>query len=55
LSTGWLKAIGLVILNTLDWILRMMNRVLEGQAGILWALLLIALLLSVASQFALGG
>ena len=55
LSMAWLKAIGLAILSALDWTLRMMNRVLEGQAGILWALLLIALLLSVASQVALGG
>jgi hypothetical protein len=55
LSMAWLKAIGSAILNALDWILRMMNRILEGQAGILWALLLIALLLSVASQFVLGG
>lgn len=42
-------------LGALGWVLRMMSRVLEGQAGVLWALLLIALLLSLASQFALGG
>lgn len=39
----------------LRWVLRMVSRVLEGQAGVLWALLLIVLLLSLASQFALGG
>jgi hypothetical protein len=54
-SMVWLKTIASAILSSLDWILRMTNHILEGQAGILWALLLIALLLSVASQFVLGG
>lgn len=51
----WLPTAFEWILGALGWVLRMMNRVLEGQAGVLWALLLIALLLSLASQFALGG
>lgn len=55
LSLFWLKTASSWVANILGWILRTVNRVLEGQAGILWALLLIVLLLSVASQFALGG
>lgn len=54
-SLSWMKTAGSWVMVALDWILRMVNRVLEGQAGILWALLLIALLLSVASQFTQGG
>ncbi len=54
-SMVWMQSFGSWALKTLESILRIVNRVLEGQAGILWALLLITLLLSVASQFAFGG
>ncbi len=54
-SMVWMQKFGSWVLKALDSILRIVNRVLEGQAGILWALLLITLLLSVASQFAFGG
>jgi hypothetical protein len=54
-SLRWLQ-IGLDwLFLTVSWILRMMNRLLEGRAGVLWALLVIALLLSLASQIATGG
>ena len=47
IAFDWMKA-------SLGWVLRKTSRVLEGQAGVLWALLLIVLLLSLASQFALS-
>ena len=54
-SLRWLHTSIDWMLTALGWVLRMTNRVLEGQAGVLWALLLITLLLSVASQYAFGG
>jgi hypothetical protein len=54
-SLGWIQ-IGLDwMFAVTSWILRIMSRVLEGRAGVLWALLVIALLLSLASQIAIGG
>lgn len=55
ISMRWLQTLFDWALGALGWVLRMMSRVLEGQAGVLWALLLIVLLISLASQFALGG
>jgi hypothetical protein len=52
---GWLQSATEWVLGALGWFLRMVSRVLEGQAGVLWALLLIVLLISLAAQFALGG
>jgi hypothetical protein len=53
-SIRWLQAAFDWILDALRWVLRIMSRLLEGQAGVLWAMLLIVLLLSLASQLALG-
>ncbi|MCL5428594.1 MAG: hypothetical protein M1347_02165 [Chloroflexi bacterium] len=54
-SLRWLEASFVWTLRALAWLLNVVSRVLEGQAGVLWALLVIALLLSLASQFALAG
>ena len=53
-SMSWLQTPFNWMLSALGWVLHMTSRVLEGQAGVLWAMLLIALLLSLALQFALG-
>lgn len=41
--------------NGTQWVLSLVGALLEGEAGVLWALLLIALLLSLVSQLGLGG
>jgi hypothetical protein len=53
-SMRWIELTFESVFAALRWILRLISRVLEGQAGVLWALLLIVLLISLASQFALG-
>jgi hypothetical protein len=53
-SMNWLQVAFDWMLDSLRWVLRILSRVLEGQAGVLWAMLLIVLLLSLASQLALG-
>ncbi len=50
-----LGRLGAVVFSGVEWVLSLMDGLLEGEAGVLWALLLIALLLSLVSQFGLGG
>jgi hypothetical protein len=53
-SLGWLNAIGRRGFAGLTAALAFISSILEGPAGVLWALLLIALLLSVVAQAGLG-
>lgn len=46
--------LGAYVFSGVEWVLNLMEGLLEGEAGVLWALLLIALLLSLVSQFGLG-
>lgn len=41
-------------LEGLEWMMRFIGRLLEGRAGLLWALLMVTLLLSVVTQLAVG-
>jgi hypothetical protein len=43
-------SMGRLILQVINWPLRVASRLLEGPAGVLWALLMIALLLSLVAQ-----
>ena len=54
-SLSWLIRAGEILFRTIQWLLRFVNRLLEGEAGVLWALLLIALLLSLVAQYGLAG
>lgn len=47
--------LGAYVFSGVEWVLKLIEGLLEGEAGVLWALLLIALLLSLVSQFGLGG
>ncbi len=49
-----LTRVGVFLFNGVEWVLHLMDTLLEGEAGVLWALLLIALLLSLVSQFGMG-
>ncbi len=44
---SWVYRLLSLIFAGVQWLLRMINRMLEGEAGVLWALLLVALLLTV--------
>jgi len=46
--------LGAYVFKSVEWVLKLIEGLLEGEAGVLWALLLIALLLSLVSQFGLG-
>ena len=54
-SFSWLIRGGEILFRTIQWLLHFVNRLLEGEAGVLWALLLIALLLSLVAQYGLAG
>jgi len=54
-SLSWLFRAGEILFRTIQWLLRFVSRLLEGEAGVLWALLLIALLLSLVAQYGLAG
>jgi hypothetical protein len=47
--------VGRFLVRGVEWILDLGSGLLEGEAGVLWALLLVALLLSLAAQFGLAG
>ena len=53
-SLRWLYRIGALILRQFANILQSISAILEGRAGVLWALLLVALLLSLISQFSVS-
>jgi hypothetical protein len=53
-SLRWLYRSGALILRQNATILRSIGAILEGRAGVLWALLLVALLLSLISQLSLS-
>ncbi len=46
--------LGSLFLRGVKWVLDLGSGLLEGEAGVLWALLLVALLLSLAAQFGLA-
>jgi hypothetical protein len=54
LSLGWLSGVGRRGFALMSVSLTFVSNILEGPAGVLWALLLIALLLSVVAQAGLG-
>lgn len=53
-SLRWLLVIGALFSRALSWLLSFLSSLLEGQAGVLWALLFVAILLSLAAQYGLG-
>ena len=53
LSFDWLYRYVEITLSAFAALMRVLSRLLEGSAGLLWAFLLIALLLSVLSQWVL--
>lgn len=54
-SFGAVGRLGEYLVKAVEWVLKLIEGLLEGEAGVLWALLLVALLLSLVSQFGLGG
>lgn len=54
LSLRWLMRIGNLLSRVLSWGLSFFNGLLEGPAGVLWALLFVAILLSLAAQYGMG-
>jgi hypothetical protein len=55
LSFGWLYGLIWRLLRMGRYVMQWLNTLLEGQAGILWAFLLLVLLLTLLSQSILGG
>jgi len=53
-SLRWLKLVGNLLSRMLSWGLSFFNGLLEGPAGVLWALLFVAILLSLAAQYGMG-
>jgi hypothetical protein len=53
-SLRWLLKLGELITLGLSGLLAFIGSLLEGQAGLLWALLFVAILLSLAGQYGLG-
>lgn len=53
-SMGWLFRGLAVAMAGLEWLMRFAGRLLEGRAGLLWALVFVTLLLSVVTQLAVG-
>lgn len=54
-SLNWLYRFAFVFLQKAADVLRLISRLLEGRAGVLWAVLMVALLLSVITQLAVSG
>ena len=53
-SLRWLRILVDRLAEGLRWLLNFLSGLLEGHAGVLWALLFMALLLSLAGQYGLG-
>lgn len=53
-SLRWLQMLVAWLMRAISWCLNSLSSLLEGHAGVLWALLFMALLLSLAGQFGLG-
>jgi hypothetical protein len=53
-SMRWLRILVARLAEGLRWMLNLLSGLLEGPAGVLWALLFMALLLSLAGQYGLG-
>jgi hypothetical protein len=53
-SFRWLYRSLATLLTGIEWLMRFVGRLLEGRAGLLWALLFVTLLLSVVTQLAVG-
>lgn len=53
-SMRWLQVLVNSLTKALSWSLGFLSSLLEGNAGVLWALLFMALLLSLAGQYGLG-
>jgi hypothetical protein len=54
-SLNWIEYLFMRLFAAIGFGLNILARILEGQAGVLWAVLLIALLLSLVAQYALPG
>lgn len=54
-SLDWHHRVGNWIFKTAGGLFRVISRVMEGQAGVLWAFLILILLLSLMAQFGAGG
>lgn len=54
-SLEWLEIMSRLLSKGASRVLTFANLLLEGKAGVLWAMLLMALLISLAGQFGLGG
>lgn len=54
-SMRWFSIVESWFERATSWALHFINRLLEGQAGVLWAILLIALLLSLVAQYVVAG
>ena len=53
-SLRWIHLLMASLMRGLSWSLNFLSSLFEGPAGVLWALLFIAFLLSLASQYGLG-
>jgi hypothetical protein len=53
-SFQWLYRGLMIFLTGIEWLMRFVGRLLEGRAGLLWALLFVTLLLSVVTRLAVG-
>jgi len=53
-SLRWLQVLATSLMGAIAWSLGFLSSLLEGHAGVLWALLFMALLLSLAGQYGLG-
>jgi hypothetical protein len=55
LSTNWIANLLWNIYRTITELISRINRVLEGEGGVLWAFVLLAIIISIVSQRVLGG
>jgi hypothetical protein len=54
-SLDWLQVLVARVLRVIEWLFYFGSRLLEGNAGVLWAIMLVVLMLSLIAQFAFPG
>ncbi len=54
-SLDWLQYLASRVLQAIEWVFYFGSRLLEGNAGLLWAIMLVVLMLSLIAQFAFPG
>jgi hypothetical protein len=54
-SLDWLQMVITRVVQAISWVFYFGGRLLEGNAGVLWAILLVVLMLSLIAQFAFTG